>query len=113
MVMTGHAKIASATHVAIVTRSEKSSNAARARGGNNETTTSMRIWRPIQPTGPMPRKTQPIIKKSIAISATAPRRNISRMGFSVFCSGGAHHLQHVVHGGLILGRFVAHGIEQR
>src|SRR5215469_5076066 len=69
IVMTGQAKIASARQVAIVTRSEKMSNALRARGGNSEITTSMRIWRPAQPTGPAPRKTQPIIRNSIASSA--------------------------------------------
>jgi hypothetical protein len=40
-----------------------------ARGGNSETITSMRMWRPAQPTGPAPRKTQPIIRNSIASSA--------------------------------------------
>src|SRR6516164_9529860 len=54
MVMTGQAKIASARQAAIVTRSEKMSNALRARGGSSEITTSMRIWRPAQPTGPAP-----------------------------------------------------------
>ena len=41
----------------------------RARGGNSETMTSMRIWRPSQPTGPMPRNTAPIIRNSIISSA--------------------------------------------
>ena len=69
MVMTGQANIASATQVAMVTRSEKISKARRARGGNSQTTTSMRICRPAQPTGAAPRKTQPIIRNSIASSA--------------------------------------------
>ena len=69
MVMTGQAKIAITTQVAMVTRSEKISNALRIRSGNSETTTSMRIWRPIQPTGAAPRNTQPIMRNSIASSA--------------------------------------------
>ena len=70
MVMTGQAKIASATQVAIVTRSENSSKIQREPlGGSGETMTSMRMWRPDQPTGPAPRKTQPIIRNSIASSA--------------------------------------------
>ena len=69
MVITGQAKIASMTQVAMVTRSEKISNTSRARGGNSDTMTSMRIWRPSQPTGPMPRNTAPIIRNSIISSA--------------------------------------------
>src|SRR6516165_8055169 len=98
MVMTGQAKIASARQVAIVTRSEKISNALRARGGSSEITTSMRMWRPAQPTGPAPRKTQPIIRNSIASSAH---------------DSDADHFQHVVHCRLAFGCFVAHRIEQR
>ena len=43
MATTGHAKIVSITQVAIVTKSENSSNALRADGGRAETTTSMRM----------------------------------------------------------------------
>ncbi len=41
--MTGQANTATATQVAIVTRSDNTSKALRARGGNSEMTTSMRM----------------------------------------------------------------------
>ena len=69
MVMTGQANTATATQVAIVTISDNRSKALRARGGNSEMTTSMRIWRPNAPAWLAPRKTQPIIRNSIASSA--------------------------------------------
>src|ERR1700722_9854068 len=55
----------------------------------------------------------PAAARSAAISTAAPCRNISRMEVSVLSGGGADHLQHVVHGGLVLGRFVADRVEQR
>ena len=69
MVITGQANTATAMQVAMVTISDSTSKAFRARGGNSEMTTSMRIWRPSQPAWLAPRNTQPIIRNSIASSA--------------------------------------------
>src|ERR1700684_4409263 len=54
----------------------------------------------------------PAATRSAAISALAPRPTKSRMGL-IFGGGGAHRLQHVVHGRLVLGQGVADRIEQR
>src|SRR5579863_473483 len=52
----------------------------------------------------------PAATRSRAMSASATRLMIAVMGRSV---GGAHHLQHIMHRGLILGRLISDRIEQR
>src|SRR5580700_3692497 len=55
----------------------------------------------------------PAATRSAVISACALRRRMTRTGVLVLRRGGAHHLQHVVHRRLILGRLVGYGSEQR
>ena len=67
--MTGAANQASIRAVTMKTRSDSSSRKCRTRGGIMLTSTSMRIWRLAHETGPLPRKTQPTIRKSMISSA--------------------------------------------
>src|SRR5258708_39504491 len=55
----------------------------------------------------------PAARRSAVISAWALRRRVSRTGALVLRRRGAHHLQHVVHRRLVLGRLVGYGGEQR
>src|SRR5271168_2484543 len=54
----------------------------------------------------------PAATRRSAMSASAPRRKVSRIAL-VLGGGGADHLQHVADGRLILGRFVSDRSEQR